>query len=153
MRRVALVIAFAFGLAAPAFAQKAEIEAVNAKWMEFFNKGDFSGVASLYTEDATAFPPGSAMVGQSRNRGDVERNSGAGQRSKTHNARREGARPLRGARDRHVQPEDEGCRAAGSHQQVCRGLGEGRKRVPPAQPFTTIRHPSSYVAKTSADSQ
>src|SRR5215467_15939488 len=62
MRRVALVIAFAFGLAAPAFAQKAEIEAVNAKWMERFNKGDFEGVASLYTEDATAFPPGSAMV-------------------------------------------------------------------------------------------
>src|SRR6516165_2437149 len=62
MRRVALVIAFAFGLAAPAFAQKAEIEAVNAKWMEFFNKGDFSGIASLYTVDAAAFPPGSPMV-------------------------------------------------------------------------------------------
>ncbi len=30
--------------------------------MEFFNKGDFDGVASLYTVDATAFPPGSAMV-------------------------------------------------------------------------------------------
>jgi uncharacterized protein (TIGR02246 family) len=30
--------------------------------MEFFNKGDFDGVASLYTADATAFPPGSAMV-------------------------------------------------------------------------------------------
>jgi ketosteroid isomerase-like protein len=27
-----------------------------------FNKGDFAGVASLYTADATAFPPGSAMV-------------------------------------------------------------------------------------------
>jgi uncharacterized protein (TIGR02246 family) len=62
MRRVALVIALAFGLVPPAFAQKAEIEVVNAKWLEFFNKGDFSGVASLYTEDATAFPPGSAMV-------------------------------------------------------------------------------------------
>ena len=49
-------------LAAPAFAQKAEIEAMNAKWVDFFNKGDFAGVASLYTEDATAFPPGSAMV-------------------------------------------------------------------------------------------
>jgi ketosteroid isomerase-like protein len=46
----------------PAFAQKAEIEAVNAKWIDFFNKGDFAGVASLYTEDATAFPPGSGMV-------------------------------------------------------------------------------------------
>jgi len=50
------------GLILPAFAQKAEIEAVNAKWIDFFNKGDFAGVASLYTDDATAFPPGSGMV-------------------------------------------------------------------------------------------
>ena len=62
MRGIALVIAFLAGLIVPAFAQKAEIEAVNAKWMELFNKGDFAGVASLYTTDATAFPPGSAMV-------------------------------------------------------------------------------------------
>jgi uncharacterized protein (TIGR02246 family) len=50
------------GLAAPAFAQKAEIEAVNAKWIELFNKGDFAGIASLYTADASAFPPGSPIV-------------------------------------------------------------------------------------------
>jgi uncharacterized protein (TIGR02246 family) len=62
MRRIVLVVAFLAGLTAPAFAQKAAIEAVNAKWTEFFNKGDFAGVASLYTEDATAFPPGSGMV-------------------------------------------------------------------------------------------
>jgi uncharacterized protein (TIGR02246 family) len=62
MRRIAPIIAFVAALTAPAFAQKAEIEAVNAKWIEFFNKGDFAGVASLYTEDATALPPGSAMV-------------------------------------------------------------------------------------------
>ena len=62
MRRIALVIAFVAGLTVPAFAQKTEIEAVNAKWIDFFNKGDFAGVASLYTEDATAFPPGSGMV-------------------------------------------------------------------------------------------
>jgi len=62
MRRTALVIAFVVGLIVPASAQKAEIEAVNAKWIEFFNKGDFAGVASLYANDATAFPPGSAMV-------------------------------------------------------------------------------------------
>jgi uncharacterized protein (TIGR02246 family) len=62
MRRIALVIAFIVGLIAAASAQKAEIEAVNAKWTEFFNKGDFAGVASLYTIDAAAFPPGSAMV-------------------------------------------------------------------------------------------
>ena len=62
MHRIALVLAFLVGLSAPVFAQKVEIEAVNAKWMEFFNKGDFAGIASLYTDDATAFPPGSAMV-------------------------------------------------------------------------------------------
>jgi uncharacterized protein (TIGR02246 family) len=62
MPTIALVIAFVAAMIAPAFAQKAEIDAVNAKWIDFFNKGDFSGVASLYTEDATAFPPGSAMV-------------------------------------------------------------------------------------------
>src|SRR3954463_1990304 len=62
MRRIALVVAFLAGLASPAFAQKAAIDAVNAKWTELFNKGDFAGVASLYTEDATAFPPGSGMV-------------------------------------------------------------------------------------------
>ena len=62
MRRMALVLAFVVGLIAPAFSQKAEIEAANSKWIEFFNKGDFTGIASLYTDDATAFPPGSAMV-------------------------------------------------------------------------------------------
>jgi uncharacterized protein (TIGR02246 family) len=62
MHRIVLVLAFLVGLIAPAFAQKAEIEAVNAKWMELFNKGDFAGIASLYADDATAFPPGSAMV-------------------------------------------------------------------------------------------
>jgi uncharacterized protein (TIGR02246 family) len=62
MHKIALVIAFVAGLTAPASAQKAEIEAVNAKWTDFFNKGDFAGVASLYTDDATAFPPGSGMV-------------------------------------------------------------------------------------------
>ena len=62
MRSTALVIAFVISLIAPASAQKAEIEAVNTKFVEFFNKGDFSGLASLYSTDATAFPPGSAMV-------------------------------------------------------------------------------------------
>jgi uncharacterized protein (TIGR02246 family) len=62
MRNVVLVAAFLAGLITPAIAQKADIEAVNAKWIAFFNKGDFDGVASLYTVDATAFPPGSAMV-------------------------------------------------------------------------------------------
>src|SRR3981189_1934256 len=62
MRLIALVVAVLTGLIAPAFAQRAEIEAVNAKWVDFFNKGDLAGVASLYTEDATAFPPGAGMM-------------------------------------------------------------------------------------------
>jgi uncharacterized protein (TIGR02246 family) len=62
MRSFALMVGCLLALAAPAFAQKAEIDAANAKWIELFNKGDFAGIGSLYTEDATAFPPGSAMV-------------------------------------------------------------------------------------------
>src|SRR5712672_337069 len=69
MQLIALVVAVLTGLIAPAFAQRAEIEAVNAKWVDFFNKGDFAGVASLYTEDATAFPPGAGMM---KGRGAIE---------------------------------------------------------------------------------
>jgi uncharacterized protein (TIGR02246 family) len=62
MLRLTLIVAWLMVSVLPALAQKAEIEAVNAQWLEFFNKGDFAGVASLYTEDATALPPGSSMV-------------------------------------------------------------------------------------------
>jgi uncharacterized protein (TIGR02246 family) len=62
MRNTTLAIGFLMLLIAPATAQKAEIEAVNVKWMEFFSKGDFDGAASLYTVDAAAFPPGSGVV-------------------------------------------------------------------------------------------
>src|SRR5262249_60501795 len=61
MRSIALVIALVGALIAPGFAQKAEVEAVNAKWVDFFNKGDFAGGASVYTKDPTAFPPGSGL--------------------------------------------------------------------------------------------
>ena len=62
MSRMALVIAFVLASIGPASAQKAEIEAANTKLTEFFSKGDFPGIASLYTADAVALPPGSAMV-------------------------------------------------------------------------------------------
>ena len=54
---------------------KGEVEAANATWIDFFNKDDFAGVASLYTEDASAFPPGFRhSEGQSRDdRGTVEK--------------------------------------------------------------------------------
>jgi ketosteroid isomerase-like protein len=62
MRSIVPAVAILAGLLAPAAAQKVQIEATNAKWMEFFNDGDFDGVASLYTIDAIAFPPGAGMV-------------------------------------------------------------------------------------------
>src|SRR3954453_6008408 len=62
MRMIALVTAFLVGLIASGFAQQAEIEAVNAKWIDFFKKGDFAGIGSLYTDDAAALPPGSPMA-------------------------------------------------------------------------------------------
>ena len=62
MRRMALAIAFLAILVTPTLAQKAKIETINAKWAELFNKGDFDGLAQLYTADAIAFPPGAAMV-------------------------------------------------------------------------------------------
>src|SRR3954454_24822130 len=62
MSKVALVFVSLLALIGSASAQKSEIEAANAKWIEFFNKGDFAGIASLYAEDATALPPGAAMV-------------------------------------------------------------------------------------------
>jgi ketosteroid isomerase-like protein len=62
MRKIGFAIAVVVATSLPASAQKAEIEAANAKWIELFNRGDFAGVGSLYTTDATAFPPGSAMV-------------------------------------------------------------------------------------------
>src|ERR1700704_2340383 len=59
MLRILVVAILVAGTIAPASGQKAEIEAANTKWIDFFNKGDFAGIASLYTEDATALPPGS----------------------------------------------------------------------------------------------
>lgn len=62
MHKFALVMALLATSVAPAFAQKAKIEAANAKWVELFNKGDFDGIANLYAADAIAFPPGAPMV-------------------------------------------------------------------------------------------
>ena len=55
MRRKAILTLILVVMATAAHAQQAEIEAANTKWIEMFNKGDFDGVASLYTEDAMAF--------------------------------------------------------------------------------------------------
>jgi hypothetical protein len=95
MRRIALVIAFMIALAAPAVAQKAKIEAVNTKWMELFNKGDFEGVAQLYTVDAIAFPPGlSDGERQSCDRHNVERYGGASKQPESHYPRSQAIGPF-----------------------------------------------------------
>jgi hypothetical protein len=107
MRGIALVITFVVGLITPALAQKAEIEAVNARWTEFFNKGDFAGVASLYTTDATAFPPGSAMVQGGAAIGEMWKSMAeqvGDPKVTTLDVKSLG--PLRGTRDRNLQPED-----------------------------------------------
>ena len=62
MRRTLLTFVFLTALATPVLAQKAEIDAANAKWIALFDKGDFDGVAQLYTADAVALPPGAPMV-------------------------------------------------------------------------------------------
>src|SRR5262245_14663691 len=149
MRTIAPVIALMTALIAPAFAQKAEIEAVNAKWIDFFNKGDFAGVASLYTDDATGFRRVRHGEGQSRDRGTVEKHGGAGQRSETHNPRRQATRALRGARDRDLQPQDQGADAAGSRRQISRGVGEDRKRLEACRRYLERRQVGARIRNVS----
>jgi uncharacterized protein (TIGR02246 family) len=62
MRRIILITVFLSSIAAPVMAQKATIEALNAKWTELFSKGDFDGVTKLYTVNAVTLAPGSPMV-------------------------------------------------------------------------------------------
>jgi uncharacterized protein (TIGR02246 family) len=48
---------------APALAQsKAEMQKLNDKWADAFNKGDAAAVAATYTEDAYLLPAGAAMI-------------------------------------------------------------------------------------------
>jgi ketosteroid isomerase-like protein len=88
MLRIIIATAFVLviGMNAPAVGQKAEI-VMNAKWIDFFNKGDFAGVASLYTEDAVAFPPGAPDdEGSGCDRANVESHGGTSARSEDHDA-------------------------------------------------------------------
>jgi ketosteroid isomerase-like protein len=41
---------------------KPDIDAANAKFVAAFNKGDAAGIGQLYTEHATALPPGAPMA-------------------------------------------------------------------------------------------
>jgi uncharacterized protein (TIGR02246 family) len=58
-----LLAGLMLALAAPASAQsKAEMQKLNDKWAEAFNKGDAAAVAAMYTEDAYLLPAGAEMV-------------------------------------------------------------------------------------------
>ena len=62
-RGIILLAGMMLLLAAPALAQsKAEIQKLNDKWAEAFNKGDTATVAAMYTEDAYLLPAGAAMI-------------------------------------------------------------------------------------------
>jgi uncharacterized protein (TIGR02246 family) len=43
-------------------ADKATIEKLNDVFVSAFNKGDFAAVGAMYTEDASALPPGGSMI-------------------------------------------------------------------------------------------
>jgi uncharacterized protein (TIGR02246 family) len=62
MRRVALTLAVFVALTAPALAQRASIDRVNARLATLAAKGDAAGIAALYTSDATILPAGGDLV-------------------------------------------------------------------------------------------
>lgn len=49
--------------------EKSEIEKLNARFADLFNKGDAAGVAALYADDAVVLPPGSGIV---KGKNDIE---------------------------------------------------------------------------------
>jgi uncharacterized protein (TIGR02246 family) len=66
-------ITFVFALMLLTFAaeaqDKGEIEKLNSRFAELFNKGDAAGVAALYTDDAVVLPPGAGIL---KGKSDIE---------------------------------------------------------------------------------
>lgn len=64
MKRPLIILALGILLptAAVAGEPRAHIDEVLLKWVAAFNAGDSATVASLYTEDASVFPPGEERV-------------------------------------------------------------------------------------------
>ena len=128
MSRIAVVIAFVLALIGPASAQKAEIEAANTKLIEFFSKGDFAGIASLYTADAVALPPGSAMV---QGRAAIEAMwKGMAEQVSDPKLTTLDVKPLGPSAAREIGTfslKTGDRRPKGSEREVCCGLGKGRK--------------------------
>ena len=87
MRRIALALVVFAGLAAPAAAQKAAIDGANAKWVAFFNKGDFDGVASLHRRRHRIPARFWNGEGSGRDRRDVEKHGRSDDGPKTNDHR------------------------------------------------------------------
>jgi hypothetical protein len=87
MRRIFWSLALTPLIVSPALAQKAQIEQANARWMQLFNRGDFGGIAMIYTPNAQAFPP------DAPDRADVEGHGRAGYGPEGRDARGETTRP------------------------------------------------------------
>jgi|SRR5476649_1741139 uncharacterized protein (TIGR02246 family) len=62
MRLVILIAASLLLIGSASAQDKASIEKLNDAFVSAFNKGDFTTVAGMYTEDAFLLPPGSEMA-------------------------------------------------------------------------------------------
>jgi uncharacterized protein (TIGR02246 family) len=69
MLRITFVCALALLTFAAEAQDKSEIEKLNARFAELFNKGDTAGVAALYTDDAVVLPPGAGIL---KGKNDIE---------------------------------------------------------------------------------
>jgi uncharacterized protein (TIGR02246 family) len=125
MRRgIILLAGMMLVLAAPALAQsKAEMQKLNDKWAEAFNKGDAATVASMYTEDAYLLPAGAEMVKGRPAIADFWRQSM--QQLSDVKCTTIDVKSLGGARDRHVQLQNKGAAAPAGRPQIRGRLAEG----------------------------
>ena len=63
MKFVSVGLVAYLAVAQPAIAQdKATIQKLDDEFIAAFNKGDYSAVAGMYSEDATLMPPGAEMI-------------------------------------------------------------------------------------------
>jgi ketosteroid isomerase-like protein len=69
MLRITFVCALTLLTFAAEAQDKSEIEKLNARFAELFNKGDTAGVAALYTDDAVVLPPGAGIL---KGKNDIE---------------------------------------------------------------------------------
>ena len=95
-----------------------------------FNKGDFNGIGSLYTVDATAFPPGASMVKGRAAIAAMWKNMAeqvSDPKVTTLDVKRLGPTVAREIGT--FEFENERFDPAGSHRQICRAMGEGREKL------------------------